>query len=82
MCPVRWFTNTSTVTELLRLLLEREYELYAISLVAAATRTGNFEEAVRVFIADNYDHFAPGKVLPILVSQPARASECDIRGQH
>ena len=30
----------------------------------------NFEEVVRVYVSSNFDHHAPGSILPILQSQP------------
>jgi len=54
----------------LRALLEQEYQLYTERLTAEVAQADNFEEVVRIFINSNFDHFAPGNIIPILDSQP------------
>lgn len=60
----------STRQALLQALLEQEYDDYATKLAAAVTSATTFEETVRAYITSNFDHHAPGSVLPILQSQP------------
>ncbi len=54
----------------LRELLTREYTAYADNLTAAVAAADSFEEVVRIFITSNFDHYAPGNIIPILDSQP------------
>ena len=56
--------------ELLQALLERELETYAQELMGQVNAAQSFEEVVRIFVASNFDHHAPGNILPILGSQP------------
>lgn len=55
---------------LLQALLVQEYDSYTRKLVAEVARARTFEEIVRVYITSNFDHHAPGSILPILQSQP------------
>ena len=55
---------------LLRDLLQQEYERFARKVAAEVRAATDFGEVVRVFVASNFDHYAPGNVLPILNSQP------------
>ena len=54
----------------LRALLEQEYQVYTRKLTGEVQAAQNFEEVVRTFIISNFDHYAPGNILPILLSQP------------
>ena len=67
--------------ELLQALLKREYQRFVDESVAAVRVAGTFEEIVRVSVASNFDHHAPGNILPLLLSQPeiVRASSARIR---
>lgn len=56
--------------ELLQTLLVRELETYAHELLGQVNAAQSFEEVVRIFVASNFDHHAPGNILPILESQP------------
>ena len=55
---------------LLKTLLEREFEAYAQELTGQVNAAQSFEEVVRIFVGSNFDHHAPGNILPILESQP------------
>ena len=55
---------------LLRELLEREYRVSGQALFAEVVNANSFEEVIRVFIANNFNHHAPGNILPVLQSQP------------
>ena len=56
--------------ELLQTLLKREYQRFIKQFVAAVKDAKNFEDIVRVSVATNFDHQAPGQILPLLLSQP------------
>ncbi len=60
----------STRQTLLQALLEQEYNDYTRKLARAVTNAATFEETVRAYITSNFDHHAPGSILPILQSQP------------
>lgn len=51
-------------------LLLREYRRFAAQIAQQVEAASSFEEVVRVFVASNFDHHAPGNVLPVLLSQP------------
>ena len=55
---------------LLRALLEREYRASGSALFAEVVNANSFEEVVRVFVTNNFNHHAPGNILPVLQSQP------------
>ena len=55
-------------------LLDREYRYFADQLSRAVASSDTFEDIVRLFVASNFDHHAPGNILPILQSQPEIAS--------
>jgi AcrR family transcriptional regulator len=55
---------------LLRELLEREHLSMSREINANLRGAKSFESIVRVFVEANFDHHAPGGVLPILLSQP------------
>ena len=42
---------------------------------------GDFEDVVRIFINSNFDHYAPGNIIPILESQPELASAIRAEGE-
>ena len=54
----------------LQSLLAREYTAYIEGLNKAMAQAESFEAVVRVNIESNFDHFAPGNIIPILESQP------------
>jgi AcrR family transcriptional regulator len=55
---------------LLQSLLVQEYESFRLKIVAEVSAAGSFKEVVRAYISSNFDHHAPGSILPILQSQP------------
>ena len=55
---------------LLRELLDREHRAMSREIVTNLRGAKSFEAVVRVFVQSNFDHHAPGRVLPILLSQP------------
>jgi len=55
---------------LLRALLEREYRESSNALFYEVVNATSFEDVIRVFIASNFEHHAPGNILPVLLSQP------------
>ena len=59
---------------LLQALLEREYRVSASALLAEVVNANSFEEVIRIFIANNFDHHAPGNIVPVLMSQPELAA--------
>ena len=59
---------------LLQALLEREYRVSGSALLAEVVNANSFEEVIRVFIANNFDHHAPGNIVPVLMSQPELAA--------
>ena len=58
----------------LQSLLRREFQAYAEKLTQEVSGAKSFEEVVRIFIVSNFDHFAPGNIIPILESQPEIAT--------
>ncbi|MEM8766809.1 MAG: TetR/AcrR family transcriptional regulator [Pseudomonadota bacterium] len=60
--------------ELLKALLAREYERFVQATVEAVRSAKNFEDIVRLYVTSNFDHHAPGNILPLLLSQPELAS--------
>ncbi len=54
----------------LQTLLQREYNNYGTRLAEAVRNAANFEELVRLNIESNFEHYAPGNIIPILQSQP------------
>jgi AcrR family transcriptional regulator len=60
----------SSRKELLRALLEREYRVSGNALFSEVVNANSFEEVIRVFIANNFNHHAPGNIVPVLLSQP------------
>ena len=59
---------------LLQALLEREYRVSGSALLAEVVNANSFEEVIRIFIAINFDHHAPGNIVPVLMSQPELAA--------
>ncbi len=59
---------------LLRALLEREYKLTGNALFVEVMSADSFEEVIRMFVANNFDHHAPGNIVPVLLSQPEIAA--------
>ena len=59
---------------LLQALLEREYRVSGSALLAEVVNASSFEEVIRIFIANNFDHHAPGNIVPVLMSQPELAA--------
>lgn len=55
---------------LLRALLEREYRESSNALFYEVVNAMSFEDVIRVFITSNFEHHAPGNILPVLLSQP------------
>ena len=69
----------SSRSDLLRELLEREYQSFRREINAQLRSSENFEEIVRVFVAANFDHHSPGNILPVLLSQPELADSIQPR---
>jgi len=68
---------------LLEQLLVREYEMFALDMEAALSQAKNFQEVVKISVTGNFDHHAPGNILPILLSQPEIASALStVRKKH
>mgnify|MGYP001365723232 FL=1 len=59
---------------LLQNLLQREYQRFVEEFVTAVKDANTFEDIVRVSVATNFDHQAPGQILPLLLSQPEIAA--------
>ena len=57
-------------SELLQTLLKREYGVFVEAVTSAVSETEDFEDIVRVSVTSNFEHYAPGNVLPLLLSQP------------
>lgn len=55
---------------LLEELLRREHASFTKQLSHDVANAEEFEEIVRLFVCSNFDHHAPGNILPILQSQP------------
>lgn len=56
--------------DLLQALLKREYRRYVDNVVQASGAAKDFKDLVRVAVTSNFDHQAPGNLLPMLLSQP------------
>ena len=59
---------------LLQTLLKREYERFSDRTFEAAKEANTFEDIVRISVKSNFEHYAPGSVLPLLITQPEIAS--------
>ena len=57
-------------SELLQTLLKRENGVFVEAITSAVSETEDFEDIVRVSVTSNFEHYAPGNVLPLLLSQP------------
>ena len=55
---------------LLQSLLEREYKITGNALFLDVMNAKSFEEVIRMFVANNFDHHAPGNIVNMLLSQP------------
>ena len=55
---------------LLQALLEREYKKTGSELFLQVMNANSFEEVIRMFVANNFDHHAPGNIVHVLLSQP------------
>ena len=55
---------------LLKSLLVQDYESYLRKTVAEVGAAKSFDDVVRAYVTSNFDHHAPGSILPILQSQP------------
>ena len=55
---------------LLQSLLEREYKITGSALFLDVMNAKSFEEVIRMFVANNFDHHAPGNIVHMLLSQP------------
>ena len=55
---------------LLQALLECEYKITGSRLFSEVMNANSFEEVIRMFVANNFDHHAPGNIVPVLLSQP------------
>jgi AcrR family transcriptional regulator len=56
--------------ELLQTLLKREFARFNHRTDTDAQQAESFEDIVRVAVRSNFEHYAPGTVLPILITQP------------
>ena len=68
------YTYFDSRLDALRCLLAREYKDYIARLNDAMAEAADFQAVVRVNIENNFDHYAPGNIMPILESQPEIAS--------
>ena len=66
-----YFSSRQT---LLQALLEREYKITGNALFVEVIKAKSFEEVIRMFVANNFDHHAPGNIVPVLLSQPEIAA--------
>jgi len=60
--------------QLLQELLVREYHQFVAKTNEALRDANDFEDIVRISVTSNFDHQAPGNILPLLQSQPEIAS--------
>ncbi len=60
--------------QLLQELLVREYRQFVEETTEALRDATSFEDIVRISVTSNFDHHAPGNILPLLQSQPEIAS--------
>ena len=60
--------------ELLRTLLKREFARFNKRTANDAEQATSFEDIVRVAVRSNFEHYAPGTALPVLIAQPGIAS--------
>ena len=55
---------------LLQALLKREYARFGEKTEKAVSNTKTFRDIVHVSVTSNFEHNAPGTVLPVLITQP------------
>ena len=67
--------------QLLKALLSREYNRFVEASTEALRDAQNFEDIVRISVTSNFDHYAPGNILPLLLSQPELASAVEAEQQ-
>ena len=60
--------------ELLQALLIREYQRFVDQYIEASRGVNNFEDIVRISVTSNFDHHAPGHILPLLMAHPETAA--------
>ena len=60
--------------QLLQALLTREYGAFVAETREALAGAESFEDIVRISVTSNFDHHAPGNILPLLQAQPEIAS--------
>ena len=60
----------SSRVSLLQALLKREYSRFGHRTGVAAAEAETFQDIVRVSVRSNFEHNAPGTVLPVLITQP------------
>ena len=63
----KYFSSRET---LLQVLLGREYSAFSGNLSTKLSGAKNFTEVLRIFIVSNFDHHAPGNILPALLNEP------------
>ena len=59
---------------LLQSLLQREYTRFTHRTFEETKQANTFEDIVRIAVKSNFEHYAPGSVLPMLITQPEIAS--------
>ncbi len=64
----------SSKPQLLQELLKREYQRFVEVTGEALRDARSFEDVVRISVTSNFDHHAPGDVLPLLRAQPELAA--------
>ena len=60
--------------QLLQELLVQEYHLFVNETTEALRDAESFKDIVRIYVTSNFDHHAPGNILPPLQSQPEIAA--------
>ena len=60
--------------QLLQELLVREYQRFVAETTEALKDASSFEDIVRIYVTGNFDHHAPGNILPLLQAQPEIAA--------
>ena len=54
--------------------MAREHKAISSTLTAQIVKANSFEAVIRIFITSNFDHHAPGNILPVLQNQPEIAN--------
>jgi AcrR family transcriptional regulator len=62
----KYFSSRET---LLQVLLGREYKAFSENLSTKLSGTKDFAGVLRTFIVSNFDHHAPGNILPALLNE-------------